>query len=112
MSKTLEQKLEKAGEEIAANVMDAAVDLTVTVVKEATVVGKEVVKEAIAEAKEAAVKVINEATRRSMDSAKEVTEAVEAVVADVSVCAPTLVVTLKSVKEDEPVAPESVDEKK
>ncbi len=111
MSKTLEQKLQKAGEEIAGSVVDAAVDLTVSVVKDASALGQEVAKEAIADAKEIVEKKMAE-VRRSMDSAKEVTEAVEAVVAEVSVSAPTLVVTLKSLKEDEPVAPEAVEEEK
>ena len=124
MSKTLEAKLEKAGEEMAGAVMDAAVDLTVTVVKDAAAVGKEVVKEAIAEAKEAAEKVIHEAARKSMDSTKAIAEeadkAIEAVVASVVVTTPTIVIKLPSTAEveaeddkaSEPVAPESVDEKK
>jgi hypothetical protein len=118
MSKTLEQKLQKAGEEIAESVVDAAVDLTVSVVKDASALGQEVAKDAIADAKEIVEKKMAE-VRRSMDSSAA-NKAVDAVIASVVVTTPTIVLKLPCTvevegdadKESEPVAPEPIEEEK
>ena len=60
MSKALETKLQKAGEEIAASVVDAAVDITVAAMKDASALGKEIVKDAIEDAKEIVEKKMEE----------------------------------------------------
>jgi len=108
MSKTLEQKLQKAGEEIAASVVDAAVDITVAAMKDASALGKEVVKDALEDAKEIVEKKMAD-LRDSIEDAIDVKQTVETEVASVVVSPPTIVLNLPTVAE-EPVAPE--EEKK